>query len=181
MKEKFLGGYTAEWYDSIIKNRQLIYEYNNTQVTQIKRRYEILKELLGECYEDTLIEPPFRCDEGKNVFIGRHFYANYNLTILDYDKIIIGDNVLIGPNVVISSATHNVDWRIRNKDDGMDIMGAPVVIEDNVWIGANVTIMPGVTIGRHSVVGAGSMVNKDVPPDTVVAGVPAKIIRKIED
>ncbi len=89
--------------------------------------------------------------------------------------------MLIGPNVVISSATHNVDWRIRNKDDGMDIMGAPVVIEDNVWIGANVTIMPGVTIGRHSVVGAGSMVNKDVPPDTVVAGVPAKIIRKIED
>ena len=180
MEKRFLGGYSAGWYDSIIKNRQLIYEYNNTQVTEIRRRYEILKELLGECHEDIIIEPPFRCDEGPNLFIGKHFYANYNLVVLDYEKITIGNNVMFGPNVTLSSATHNVDYRIRNKDDDMDIMGAPIVIEDNVWIGANVVVMPGVTIGKHSVVAAGSVVTKDVPPDVIVGGVPAKIIRKLD-
>ena len=176
---RFLGGYTPEWYNGIIRNRQLIYEYNNTQVTEIKRRYEILKELLGECHEDTIIEPPFRCDEGPNLFIGKHFYANYNLVVLDFDKITIGNNVMFGPNVTLSSATHNVDYRIRNKNDEMDIMGAPIVIEDNVWLGANVVVMPGVTIGKHSVVAAGSVVTKDVPPDTIVGGVPAKVIKKL--
>lgn len=179
MSERFIGGYSPDWYDSIIRNRQLIYEYNNTQVTQIRRRYEILKELLGQCHEDTIIEPPFRCDEGANLFIGRHFYANYNLTVLDYDKITIGNNVMFGPNVTLSSATHSVDYRIRNKDNDMDIMGAPIVIEDNVWLGANVVVMPGVTIGKHSVVAAGSVVTKNVPPDTMVGGVPAKIIKKL--
>ena len=179
MDNVFMGGYTPDWYNGIIKNRQLIYEYNNTQVTEIRRRYEILKELLGECHEDTIIEPPFRCDEGPNLFIGRHFYANYNLTVLDYDKITIGNNVMFGPNVTLSSATHNVDWSIRNKDNGMDIEGAPIVIEDNVWLGANVVVMPGVTIGKHSVVAAGSVVTNDVPPDTIVAGVPAKVVKKL--
>jgi acetyltransferase-like isoleucine patch superfamily enzyme len=73
-----------------------------------------------------------------------------------------------------------VDWRIRNKDNGMDIEGAPIVIEDNVWLGANVVVMPGVTIGKHSVVAAGSVVTKDVPPDTIVAGVPAKVVKKLD-
>ena len=86
---------------------------------------------------------------------------------------------MFGPNVTLSSATHNVDYRIRNKNNEMDIMGAPIVIEDNVWLGANVVVMPGVTIGKHSVVAAGSVVTKDVPPDTVVGGVPAKIIKKL--
>ena len=139
-----------------------------------------MKELLGECHEETLIEPPFRCDDGKNVFIGRYFYANYNLVILDHMPVTIGDNVLIGPNVVISSASHNVDYRIRNKDNRMDITGAPVVIEDHVWIGANVTVMPGVTIGKHSVIAAGSVVTTDVPADSIAAGVPAKVIKKLD-
>lgn len=179
MEKRFLGGYTPDWYNGIIKNRQLIYEYNNTQVTEIRRRYEILKELLGECHEDTIIEPPFRCDEGPNLFIGKHFYANYNFTVLDYDKITIGNNVLIGPNVTLSSATHNVDYHIRNKDDEMDIMGAPIVIEDYVWIGANVVVLPGVTIGKHSVIAAGSVVTKDIPADCIAGGVPAKVIKKL--
>ncbi len=179
MEKKFLGGYSPDWYAAIEKSRDLVYQYNNLHPSQLERRYEILKELLGQCYEETLIEPPFRCDDGKNVFIGRYFYANYNLTILDHMPITIGNNVLIGPNVVLSSASHNPDYRIRNKDNDMDITGAPVVIEDNVWIGANVVVMPGVTIGRHSIVGAGSVVNKDVPADTVVAGVPARVIKKL--
>ena len=180
MEKKFLGGYTPEWYAAIEKPRDLIYQYNNLHPSELERRYEILKELLGECHEETLIEPPFRCDNGKNVFIGRYFYANYNLVLLDHMPITIGNNVLIGPNVVISSATHNIDYRIRNKDNHMDIGGAPVVIEDNVWIGANVTVMPGVTIGKHSVIAAGSVVTTDIPPDTMAAGVPAKIIKKLE-
>ncbi|MBR5521341.1 MAG: sugar O-acetyltransferase [Oscillospiraceae bacterium] len=180
MENRFLGGYTRGWFDSIVKSRDLIYQYNNSHPTELRKRYEILKELLGQCHEDTLIEPPFRCDEGKNVFIGKHFYANYNLVILDHEKITIGNNVMLGPNVVLTSATHNVDYRIRNKDDDMDIMGAPIVIEDYVWIGANVTVMPGVTIGKHSVVAAGSVVTKDVPPDVIVGGAPAKIIKKLD-
>lgn len=179
MENKFLGGYTPEWYAGIEKSRDLIYQYNNLHPSELKKRYEILKELLGECHEETLIEPPFRCDNGKNVFIGRYFYANYNLTILDHMPVTIGNNVLIGPNVVISSASHNIDYRIRNKDNRMDIAGAPVVIEDNVWIGANVAVMPGVTIGKHSVVAAGSVVTTDVPPDSVVAGVPAKVMKTL--
>ena len=180
MDKKFLGGYTPGWYASIEKSRDLIYQYNNSHPSELEKRYEILKELLGQCYEETLIEPPFRCDEGKNVFIGRYFYANYNLVILDHMKITIGNNVMIGPNCVISSASHSLDYRIRNKDNDMDITGAPVTIEDNVWIGANVAVMPGVTIGKHSVVAAGSVVTRDVPPDVVVAGVPAKIVKKLD-
>lgn len=180
MDKKFYGGYTEDWYNDVIKGRDLIYQYNNTHPSELRKRYEILKEFLGRCHEDTLIEPPFHCDEGDNVFLGRHFYANYNLTILDHDKVIVGDNVLLGPNVVLTTATHSQDYRIRNHDGESDIMGAPIIIEDDVWIGANVTVMPGVTIGRHSIVGAGSVVTKDVPPDTVVAGVPAKVIKKLE-
>ena len=179
MDKKFLGGYSPEWYASIEKSRDLIYQYNNSHPSELEKRYEILKELLGQCWEETLIEPPFHCDDGKNVSVGRYFYANYNLTILDHMQITIGNNVMIGPNCVISSASHSQDYRIRNKDNDMDITGAPVVIEDNVWIGANVAVMPGVTIGKHSIVGAGSVVTKDVPPDVVVAGVPAKIIKKL--
>lgn len=180
MSERFLGGYTPEWYDSIIKSRDLIYKYNNSHPSDIKRRYELLVDILGKCYEDTLIEPPFHCDNGKNIFLGKHFYANYNLTVLDYDKVIIGDNVLIGPNVVLTTATHSTDYRLRNDNGVSDIMGEPIVIEDDVWIGANCTILPGVTIGKHSIVGAGSVVTKSVPPDTIVAGVPAHVMRKIE-
>jgi len=180
MDKKFLGGYSPDWYAAIEKSRDLVYQYNNSHPSELEKRYEILKELLGQCWEETLIEPPFHCDDGKNVSVGRYFYANYNLTILDHMKITIGNNVMIGPNCVISSASHSPDYRIRNKDNDMDITGAPVVIEDNVWIGANVAVMPGVTIGKHSVVAAGSVVTKDVPPDVIVAGVPAKIIRKLD-
>lgn len=179
MEKKFLGGYTPDWYAAIEKSRDLVYQYNNSHPSELEKRYELLKELLGQCWEETLIEPPFHCDDGKNIFVGRHFYANYNLTVLDHDKVIVGDNVLLGPNVVLTTATHSQDYRIRNHDGESDIMGAPIVLEDDVWIGANVTVMPGVTIGKHSIVGAGSVVTKDVPPDVVVAGVPAKIIKKL--
>ena len=180
MSERFLGGYSAEWYDSVIKSRDLIYQYNNSHPSELLKRYEILKELLGKCDEKTLIEPPFHCDDGKNIYVGEHFYANYNLTVLDYVDIRIGNDVLIGPNVVLTTATHSNDYRLRNEDEVSDIMGEPIVIEDNVWIGANCTILPGVHIGKHSIVAAGSVVTKSVPDDVVVGGVPAKIIKKLE-
>ena len=180
MNDRFLGGYSPEWYDSIIKSRDLIYQYNNSHPSELRKRYEILKELLGECDEQTLIEPPFHCDDGKNIYVGKHFYANYNLTVLDYVDIKIGNDVLLGPNVVLTTATHSTDYRIRNADDVSDIMGEPIIIEDNVWIGANCTIMPGVHIGKHSIVAAGSVVTKSVPEDVIVAGVPAKIVKKLD-
>ncbi len=180
MEDRFLGGYTADWYDYAIKSRELIYEYNNTHPSELRKRYEILHQLMGQCYEDTLIEPPFHCDEGPNFKVGRHFYANYNLTVLDYKPITIGNNVLLGPNVTLSSATHSIDYRIRNRNDETDIQGRPITIGNNVWIGANVVIMPGVTIGDHSVIGAGSVVTRDIPADCVAVGVPAKVIRKLK-
>ena len=164
----------------MIKGRELIWEYNQTRPTEVLRRYEILKEFLGECYEDTLIEPTFRCDEGYNTFIGKNFYANYGLTILDYDKVIIGDNVKFGPNVTLSTATHDLDYRIRNSDGDGDITGAPIKIGNDVWLGASVTVLPGVTIGNHAVIGAGSVVNKDIPDDCVAVGVPARVIKKLD-
>ncbi len=179
--EMFLGGYTKEWYDGMIKGRELIYDYNMTRPSELKKRYEILKEFMGCCHEDTLIEPPFHCDEGYNFSVGKHFYANYGLTVLDYAPVTIGDYVLLGPNVTLTSATHNQDWRIRYADDISDIEGAPIVIEDHVWIGANVVVMPGVTIGKHSIIGAGSVVTKDIPPDCVAVGVPARVIKKLTE
>lgn len=179
MADRFLGGYGEEWYDSMIEGRELIWEYNQSRPSEIRKRYEILKKFLGKCHEDTLIEPTFRCDEGYNTFIGENFYANYGLTILDYDKVIIGNNVKFGPNVTLTTATHDIDYRVRNSDGDGDIIGAPIVIGDDVWLGAGVIVLPGVTIGKHAVIGAGSVVTKDIPNDCVAVGSPAKIIRKI--
>lgn len=180
MSERFLGGYSPRWYDSIQKPRELIYRYNNTRANEVLQRYEILKQLLGAVPEDAIIEPPFHCDEGKNIFLGKRFYANYNLTILDYDKVIIGDNVLIGPNVVLSAASHETDPDKRWRGEDMAICGAPVVIGDNVWIGANCTVLPGVTIGSGTVIGAGSVVNRSLPKNVMAAGAPARIIKKLK-
>ena len=177
MSNEFLGGYTQGWFDSIKESRDLIYQYNNSHPHKLKERYDILNKLLGSVTEDCIIEPPFRCDNGKNLFLGKHFYANYNFVVLDYDKIIIGDNVKIGPNVVLCSATHPLEAKIRCSGTEASTYGKPINIKNNVWIGANAVVNCGVTIGANSIVGAGSIVLKDVPDNVVVAGCPAKIIK----
>ncbi len=179
--EQFLGGYTAPWWNFAKKNRILVQKYNSIDCTDIKGKYDILKELLGSVDEVTVIEPPFRCDDGKKIFLGKNFYANYNLVILDADTVTIGNNVVVGPNVTIITADHPIHPESRTNGHGFPVISAPITIEDDVWIGACSTILKGVTIGHGSIIGANSLVTKDVPPMTIVGGSPAKVIREITD
>lgn len=159
------------------KSRELLFEYNSLHPSKVERKREILKELLGKTGENFYIEPPFRCDYGCNIELGENFYANYNLIILDCNKVKIGDNVLFAPNVTITAAGHPIHPDSRKKYE----YGISVTIGSNVWLGANVVICPGVTIGDGSVIGAGSVVTKDIPENVVAFGNPCKVYRKITD
>ena len=152
--------------------------YNAIDDTDYAAQRKQLKAMLGSVGEKIWIAKTFNCDSGKNIHIGCNFTGNYNLTILDIREVRIGDNVMIGPNTLITTVGHPLSPMGRRKHLGI---AKPVVIGNDVWIGGNVTILPGVKIGNNVVVGAGAVVTKDVPDNTVVAGVPAKVIKEIED
>lgn len=137
----------------------------------------VAKELL-QTEEDPFINPPFYCDYGNHIQVGKNFFANYNCTILDVAKVTFGDNCMLAPNVAIYTAGHPLHPDSRNS---MYEYGIEVNIGNNVWIGGNTVILPGVSIGDCCVIGAGSVVTKDIPAWSVAAGNPAKIIRKITD
>jgi len=137
-----------------------------------------LRDILGKLGKDSVILPPFHCDYGFNIEMGDDSFANYNLVILDVAKVTIGNHVFMAPNVAIYTAGHPVHPMARN---AMYEYGKPVTIGDNVWIGGNTVILPGVTIGANSVIGAGSVVTKDVPEWSIAAGNPCKVLRKITD
>ncbi len=158
------------------KARALVKEYNNLPLNDLKSHIKVLKQLFKKSDSKTFIEPPFRCDYGFNVSIGKRFYANYNLVLLDSAEIIIGDNVMIAPNVSIYTVNHPLHYLDRNK---YLEKAKPVKIEDNVWIGGNVVILGGVTIGKNSVIGAGSIVTKSIPSNSLAFGNPCKVVRKI--
>ena len=136
----------------------------------------MLRKMLGKCDEDTFINQPFLCDYGEHISVGRRFFANFNLVVLDEATVTIGDDCFIGPNVGIYTACHSTDPVIRNTRREW---AKPVKIGNNVWIGGSVTILPGVTIGDNVTIGAGSVVVKDIPSNVVVAGNPAKVIRHL--
>ena len=144
--------------------------------TKIKARIQMIKNLFGKTTSRLYIEPPFYCDYGYNIEVGDNFYSNYNLTILDCAKVKIGDNVMIAPNVSIFTAGHPVDPILRV--EGWEY-AQPIEIGDNVWIGGNTVINPGVKIGANTVIGSGSVVTKDIPENVVAAGNPCKVIREI--
>ena len=131
--------------------------------------------------EETIIEAPFHCDDGKNIFLGKQFYANFGLIILDAAPVTFGDHVIVGPNATFCAASHPIHPESRLHDGQYSIISAPINVGDNVWIGAGVTVLPGVTIGSGSVIGAGSVVTKDIPPMVVAAGTPCRILRAITD
>lgn len=157
--------------------RQRIREFNNLDPSKVDEMKTIFKSIVGKCGEKFHVNQPFRCDYGCNILIGNNFFANFNLTILDEAIVEIGDNVFIGPNVSIYTACHPLDPETRNT--GVE-WAEPVTIGNNVWIGGNAVILPGVSIGNNSVVGAGAVVTRDVPSGVVVAGNPARIIKHID-
>jgi len=156
--------------------KEIIFDYNNTRPSQEKERKDFLIKLLGKCGNNIWIEPPLRMAYGKNTHIGENFYANFNLTIIDDIEVYIGDNVMIAPNVTITPTGHPVDPELRKGGTQFSI---PINIGNDVWIGSNVVILPGVTIGENSVIGAGSIVTKDIPANVVAVGSPCRVLRKI--
>lgn len=176
-----------EWYDAAYNSelladyhscQNMLYDLNMLRPDKQGKRIELLRHILGSLGCHCTVNSPFRCDYGYNVFIGDNVYINYELVILDEAKVTIGNNVFIGPQCGIYTAVHPLDFATRNT--GLE-KALPVAIHDNVWLGGKVCVLPGVTIGEGAVVGAGSVVTKDVPPHTLVAGNPAKVIRKISN
>ena len=158
------------------KIQDAICEYNRLKPSQVQERRDFLAGIFGKIGEKCNILPPFKCDYGFHIEVGENFFANYNFIVLDGNYVRIGDNVWIAPNVGIYAAGHPLD--VEDRIAGEEY-AFPVTIEDNVWIGGSVSIIGGVTIGKNSVVAAGSVVIRDVPPDTLVAGNPAKVVRKL--
>jgi galactoside O-acetyltransferase len=158
--------------------KELVYDYNLTRPSEETKRHEILKQLLGSVGKEPWIETPFHLAYGSNTHIGDHFYANFNLVVVDDIDVHIGNNVMFAPNVTISATGHPVDPELRKT---MAQFSIPVRIEDGVWIGAGVIILPGVTIGANSVIGAGSVVTKDVPANVVAVGNPCRVLREISE
>lgn len=157
--------------------RKILQKLNSIDLSDFDGINQIISELLGTP-TDAFITPPFHCDYGKHIKIGKKFFANYNCTFLDVAKIKIGDNCLFAPNVSIYTAGHPIHPLARNL---LYEYGKPVTIGDNVWIGGNTVVCPGVSIGNNVVIGAGSVVTKDIPDWSVAAGNPCKVIRKITD
>ena len=138
---------------------------------------DVIKDLFGKS-DGAFVNPPFYCDYGKHIEVGKNFFCNYNCTILDVAKVIIGDNCQMAPNVAIYTAGHPIHPVTRNS--GYEY-GKEVVIGDNVWIGGNSVVCPGVHIGDHVVIGAGSVVTKDIPDWSVAAGNPCRVIRAVTE
>ncbi len=170
------------WLDGLDKERleakKKLHKFNNLDPENQEEKTKLLKELLGKTGENINIEPPFHCDYGYNIEVGENFFANYNFIVLDVGKVRIGDNAQIAPNVSIYTAGHPVHPESRNT--GYEY-GINITIGNNVWIGGNTCILPGVTIGDNAVIGAGSVVTKDIPSDVIAVGNPCRVIRKITE
>ncbi len=182
-KEKMLLGmiYDANYDPQLIEERldckELCRDYNDLRPRDTEGRTAMLCRILGEVKGDILIEQPFNCDYGYNISVGRNFFANFNLVILDGAKVTFGDNVFIAPNCGFYTAGHPLDPIERNK--GLEY-ARPITVGDNVWFGAQVCVLPGVTIGDNCVIGAGSIVTRDIPSGSVAVGNPCRVIKKID-
>lgn len=182
-KEKMLSGKLYKAFGDELKNdfkkaKRLVREYNLTTEEQEAERSRIIKELFGDTGEKFHIEPPFYCDYGCHIYIGENFFCNYECIVLDVCDVTIGKNVLLGPRVSIYAASHPIDAGVRTSELEF---GKPITICDNVWVGGNTVINPGVTIGKNSVIGSGSVVTKDIPENVIAVGNPCRVLREITD
>ena len=181
-KEKMLAG---ELYDALdkqlsderLRTRILIKELNDTREDQAEERNSILKELIPDAGAGLWLQPPFYCDYGTNIKMGEKVFFNFNCVVLDVAQVTIGSRTLFGPNVQVYTATHPLNYKERAS--GLEY-AKPIAIGEDVWIGGSVVICPGVTIGDRSVIGAGSVVTKNIPADVFAAGNPCKVIRHLD-
>lgn len=182
--EKAQAGYLydANYDEEIVKARMkcadLCYEFNNCKPSETQKQNELLHQILGAIHGEIVVTAPFYCDYGLNISVGNNFYTNHNCTILDGAKVEFGDNVFIAPNCVFSTAGHAIDAKQRGR--GLEI-ALPIKVGNNVWIGANVSVLPGVTIGDNTIIGAGSVVNKDIPKGVIAVGNPCHVLREITE
>ncbi len=157
----------------------LLYEYNATRPTEPQKRAELLKQMFAEIGNDCYIEPPLHSNfGGHHCHFGNYVYANFNLTMVDDTDIYVGDNTMLAPNVVLATAAHPILPQLRSQGYQYNL---PVKIGKNCWLGAGVIVLPGVTIGDNSVIGAGSVVTKDIPANVVAVGNPCRVLRPISD
>ncbi|GIN73178.1 galactoside O-acetyltransferase [Bacillus sp. J14TS2] len=157
---------------------EVLYDFNQTRPSEVEKRKELLQKVFAEVGDNVYIEPPLHANWGRFTHVGNDVYANFNLTLVDDTDIHIGNNVLIGPNVIIDAGTHPVHPELRRKAAQYNL---PVVIGDNVWIGAGAIILPGVRIGENTVIGAGSVVTKDIPANVIAVGSPCRVVREINE
>lgn len=184
--ERMLQGklYSATLYDDedLIKLNEkkfkFLDEFNSTSYSDYKTREKLLRKYFGKVGKNAIINKPFHCDYGANIFIGDNFYANFNCTMLDCAKITIGDNVFFAPNVSLFTAAHPIDKDVRNSTAEY---AKEIHIGNDVWIGGNTVINPGVTIHDNVVIGSGSVVTKDTPTGVIAVGNPCHVLRKIDD
>ena len=181
--EKLDAGLEYDFWDSEVDARKLhaveiCGKLNSIPVTDSESRERAIRELVGSAGRDPALLPVFTCDNGKNIHVGDEFLANYNVTILDIAPVYIGDHVMIGPGTLITTVNHPLSPAKPRRHIGQ---AKAVKIGNELWVGGNCTILPGVTIGNNVVVAAGAVVTKDVPDNRVVGGVPAKVIKEIEN
>lgn len=183
-KEKMHNGMLYLPGDEELMREQLqyldrLYDFNMTRPTELEKREKMLKEMFAEIGENCYIEPPLHTNfGGHHVHFGKNIYANFNLTLVDDTHIYVGDNTMFGPNVVIATAGHPILPSLREE---MYQYNMPVIIGKNCWIGSGVIIVPGITIGDNVVIGAGSIVTKDLPSNVVAVGNPCHILREVND
>lgn len=162
-----------------MKCLEKLYDFNQTRPSEWKKREDLLKEMFAEFGEDCYIEPPFRSNwGGRHVHFGKSVYANFNLTCVDDTHIYVGDYTMLGPNVTLATAGHPICPELREKAYQYNV---PVRIGKNCWLGAGVVVLPGVTIGDNTVIGAGSIVTKDIPGGVVAVGNPCRVLREINE
>jgi maltose O-acetyltransferase len=180
-REKMLAGELYDPLDPALaqareRARDLCWALNATHESQQHERRTILRELLAAGGDDVWVQPPFFCDYGSNIVLGKKCFFNFNCVVLDVCRVTFGDHVLCGPAVQIYTATHPLDAELRRSQE----YGKPIVIGNDVWLGGGAIVCPGVTIGSKVVIGAGSVVTRDIPDGVFAAGNPCRVVKQIE-